>query len=341
MPLLDPEPKSPCLGVVHDLTWSVAIWIFRDQLRVVRVLNGGFGHSTLRLMTPIKSNWKFRWGSLGLDHLSQRNGAKLCLIFETLAAARPLVELQFEISCLDKTQTLGNPTEIQTQDSLLSRERLGMYASGGSTRMDWSRGPYGKHKWSSILPNLCARGFEMQGGNLVALTVKIKPSPSGGWKSGTSTERNFWVGHDHELVDVHPTRGDMVILKRKSSGMYDVVQMVARTWKWHRYLSASGDSTALRIPYPELADVHPTLGEWILFRAGLPEHREYILSRKLGTNLKIELKSAVRPFWTRLGWRYMPKVCCPFEFWDGTLFALSERGEPAELGGPHWSIRSV
>jgi hypothetical protein len=142
-----------------------------------------------------------------------------------------LHEADFGIGDLRSTQTLGFPTERGSAEGLLTLERLKLYANGMIAGHSLDLGSIAGWKWSALLPGGVVRGFKMIGGNLVARTVKTKVDRlSGGWVPGPATERQHWVGYGYSIVDVHPTRGDLVLLKVGTNTR--IIQMLPRKWRW-------------------------------------------------------------------------------------------------------------
>lgn len=215
-----------CLGVIHDFAFSIAAWVFQDHLQVVhRRPSGAFagfkiesrlpeGALTAGLLLPVQhqeDHWEVVLG------IQDRFGVGRTQIFEFGHG---------KMSC-------NGP--IVLPGGMLSKERAA-HAPWGRRPISW--GKYGSEQvWSSILPgNKVRRAWKCgETLHLETLTLQRRKLYSGPEYNflGKGSVRKYSLWHlDSDLVDIHPTRGDLLLLHSRGIRSYAMVHARRTTWQW-------------------------------------------------------------------------------------------------------------
>lgn len=261
---------SKCLGVIHDLSWQAAAWVFTNKTIHVRWKHWTpeFGVTTYH--HPLIKTEKIVGGCISF----WRNETT---IFWTENSHT--VESNFSLEDPSRGPTWENPRP--TSDSAPYTRRAWIhpvFRFPDLSEVGISQYESDDFAWTSVLSSeRKIRAFSIQHGEIISQTFGGK----------RVLRRRFTVGPGAYIVDVHPTRGDLILLRlasaKKDLTRFRVLRMTPRNWEW----------------------LTPPI-----------EHR---------------------PFWTRLGFRLPltgysiwdpPQIINhPFEFWEGTRWALVE-GEP-------------
>lgn len=275
------------MGLIHDLLWKSALWVFQDHLVLVThddAKRTKISHFNLK---KEKYKWRFPEGYRLVHGLLHDVSPSLGKPWASLVVQEDNI---FRI--LEVTVTLDETSGAHVVQSIFSsNESPGRTYRFHATQpwrgvlldVDETRGVL----QTSVLPSkklkgCCTARGEFSAGNtpdvLRYKTFELSEMSYGSFTSPTKPSlRTLGIGPGYEVVDIHPTRGDLVLLR--SGNEYSLISVSNYEWSW---------------------EIETTLD---------------------------------KPMWTRFWYRrpLLSRCLHPFEFWDGTTFALNRRYVPIKF----------
>jgi hypothetical protein len=229
-----------CLGVIHDLLWERAAWVFPEKMLYVQMIHshewGRFEVSTFKYKR-IGTSINFHGGLLTSRPNLLQHDAK---IFWT--SGNDSRNVTFSRFCLlipsswghtQKRTQLGNdPGDIRISTRCRAHANP-IYPCPGRPPLPKlpqeldEEDYWHKRFWTSLLPGGRVRGFHKQDGEIIAETFGAKKPH----------RRHYHIGQ-FEIEDVHPMRGDLILVNQRFSGQ-GILQMLPRSWAWRTDLIPS------------------------------------------------------------------------------------------------------
>lgn len=223
-----PGSHLTCLGVIHDFAFSIAAWVFQDHLQVVHLQpSGAFARFKIESRIPE--------GALTTGLLHQRQDG----LWEVILGVQDRFGVRrTQIFEFNEGQGVLHLGPIVLPGEVSSRERAS-HTPWGRRSISW--GKYGPDQiWSSIMSgNKVRRAWKHEEMlHLETLTRqrrKLRSGPEYSFLSKGSV-RKYQLKHtwwfDADLVDIHPTRGDLLLLHSRLSHTYAVVHAKRTSWWW-------------------------------------------------------------------------------------------------------------
>lgn len=203
-----------CLGVVHTMLWNTAIWVFEDCLKLVQEPSEGLQVHTIKLEEKLPQGECLLGGHI---HIFGQSSLKVLLTFSSGGKEFPFTEIFVLLSRTTRgdwaatTQTIRPDFGSHTFWRFCLDPTRPAYEGIIGKVSEFIRP---KSLWSTILPGWKVRCFELCGDFLESMTFDLERRRWDTFFAKTPKTRRFQ--HDFlqpELLDVHPTNANMVILR--------------------------------------------------------------------------------------------------------------------------------